>query len=202
MLTFKQYITEDAAAASLSIFDIDDTLFKTDTKVMVKKNGKIIRELTPAEYNVDKLGSDEEYDFSQFRSSAIFNKTAKPVETVFKTAKKMLSKFSGYAQKKITIITARDDLDDKDLFLKTFRKYGFNIDRVFVHRAGKIKMAGPAAKAKIAREELQKGKYTIARMFDDHEGNLDAFLALSKEFPGIKFEAFFVHETGNITRYT
>jgi hypothetical protein len=202
MITFKEYIAEDASVSSLSIFDIDDTLFKTDTKVLVKKDGKTVRELTPAEYNVNKLESGEEYDFSQFRSSAIFNKTAKPVDTVFKTAKRMLAKFSGYAQKKITIITARDDLDDKNLFLKTFKKYGFNIDRVYVHRAGNLKMAGPAAKAKIAREELQKGKYDVARMFDDHEGNLDAFLALTKEFPTIKFEAFFVHENGNITRYT
>ena len=202
MLTFKQYIAEDAGAASLSIFDIDDTLFRTDTKVLVKKDGKTVRELTPAEYNVNKLTSGEEYDFTQFRSSAIFFKTAKPIDTVFKTAKKMLAKFAGYAQKKITIITARDDLDDKNLFLKTFKKYGFNIDRVFVHRAGNLKMAGPAAKAQIARNELKNGKYSIARMFDDHEGNLDAFLALSKEFSDIKFEAFFIDETGNITRYT
>lgn len=202
MHTFKQYISEDASAASLSIFDIDDTLFKTDTKVLVKKDGKTVRELTPAEYNIDKLASGEDYDFSQFRSSAIFHKTAKPVDTVFKTAKRMLAKFAGYAQKKITIITARDDMDDKNLFLKTFKKYGFNIDRVYVHRAAKLKMAGPEAKAQIARDELKKSNYTIARMFDDHEGNLDAFLSLSKEFPNIKFEAFFVHENGNITRFT
>jgi hypothetical protein len=202
MLTFKQYITEDTTVASLTIFDIDDTLFKTDTKVFVKKDSRTVRELTPAEYNVDTLSSGEEYDYSQFRSSAIFNKTAKPIETVFKTAKKMLSKFAGYAQKKVTIITARDDFDDKNLFLKTFKKYGFDIDRVYVHRAGKLKMAGPEAKAKIARDELKNGKFKIARMFDDHEGNLDAFLALSKEFSDIKFEAFFITGTGNIARYT
>lgn len=202
MLNFKQFITEDASISSLTIFDIDDTLFRTDTKVLVKKDGKIVRELTPAEYNIDKLTAGEEYDYAQFRSADIFNKTAKPIETVFKTAKKMLAKFAGYAQKKVTIITARDDFDDKNLFLKTFRKYGFDIDRVYVHRAGKLKMAGPEAKAKIARDELKGGKFRIARMFDDHEGNLDAFLALSKEFSNIKFEAFFVHETGNITRYT
>lgn len=202
MLTFKQYITEDASVSSLTIFDIDDTLFRTDTKVLVKKDNKTVRQLTPAEYNVDKLAHGEEYDYSQFRSSDIFNRTAKPIDTVFKTAKKMLAKFTGYAQKKVTIITARDDFDDKNLFLKTFKKYGFDIDRVYVHRAGKLKMAGPEAKAKIARDELKNGKFKIARMFDDHEGNLDAFLALSKEFSDIKFEAFFITGTGNITRYT
>ena len=60
----------------------------------------------------------------------------------------------------------------------------------------------PAAKAEIARNKLKKGNYTIARMFDDHAGNLDAFLGLKKEFGNINFEAFFVHENGNITRYS
>lgn len=202
MLTFKQFISEDARAASLSIFDIDDTLFKTVTKVLVKKNGKVVHELTPAEYNVYDLKSGEEFDFSQFRSAEIFNKTAKPVDTVFKTAKKMLSKFSGAAQKKIIIITARSDLDNKQVFLDTFKKYGFDINRVHVHRAGNINMPGPEAKAKIAKDQLEKGNYSVARMFDDHEKNLKEFLALQKEFPNIKFEAFFVHENGNITRFT
>jgi hypothetical protein len=39
-------------------------------------------------------------------------------------------------------------------------------------------------------------------MFDDHTGNLDAFLGLKKELGNINFEAFFVHENGNITRYS
>jgi hypothetical protein len=202
MITFKQYISEDASISSLTIFDIDDTLFRTNTKILVKKDGKQVRELTPAEYNLDKLSSGEEYDFSQFRSSEIFFRTAKPIDMVFKTAKRILSKFAGFSNKKVTIITARDDLDDKNLFLKTFKKYGFNIDRVFVHRAGKLNISGPAAKAKITSDELKNGKYSIVRMFDDHSGNLDAFLNLNKEFPNTKFEAFFVDETGNIKRYT
>lgn len=201
MLNFKQFIVEEAAISSFTAFDIDDTMFKTDAKVLVKKGDKVVHELTPAEYNVYKLGSGEEFDYSQFRSAEIFNRTAKPIENVFKIAKKMLSKFSSYTQKKITVITARTDFDDKDLFLKTFKKYGFNTDRVYVHRAGNLKMAGPAAKAKIVSDELKKGKYKIARMFDDHEGNLDAFLGLAKDFPDIKFEAFFVQGNGNIVRY-
>jgi hypothetical protein len=71
-----------------------------------------------------------------------------------------------------------------------------------VHRAGNLSMPGPEAKAEITRNKLKKGKYSIARMFDDHAGNLDAFLGLKKEFSNINFEAFFVHENGNITRYS
>jgi len=201
MISFKEFIKEDVES-SLSIFDIDDTLFRTKTSVHVMKDGKKVGSLTPAEYNVYDKKDGEVFDFSEFRSSAIFNKTAKPVDTVFKTAKRMLDKFKKTPQKEIIIITARVDLDDKNLFLKTFDKYGFDIKRVHVHRAGNLSMPGPAAKAEIARTKLKKGNYTIARMFDDHAGNLDAFLGLKKEFGNINFEAFFVHENGNITRYS
>jgi hypothetical protein len=113
----------------------------------------------------------------------------------------MLSKFRDSPQKKIIIITARSDLDDKKLFLATFKKYGFDINRVHVERAGNRDLPGPAAKAQITSEYLQKGNYTVARMFDDAVKNLQSFLALKREFPKVNFEAFLIHENGSITRY-
>jgi len=201
MLKFTEFITEDMQVSSLTIWDIDDTLFRTTTKVFVVKGDRRVRTLTPAEFNVYKLKSGEEFDFSEFRSAEVFNATARPVDTVFKTAKKMLSKFRDSPQKKIIIITARADLDDKKLFLATFKKYGFDINRVHVERAGNRSIPGPAAKAQIASEYLQKGNYTVARMFDDAVKNLQSFLALKKEFPKVNFEAFLIHENGSITRY-
>jgi hypothetical protein len=201
MQKFSEFITEDRHSASLTIWDIDDTLFRTKTKVHVVKDGKRIHSMTPAEFNVYDLKPGESFDFSEFRSSAIFYRTARPIGLVFRLAKQMLARFKRTPQKEIAIITARTDLDDKQLFLKTFKKYGFDIKRVHVHRAGNLGMPGPAAKAKIARDYLNSGKYTIARMFDDAVGNLNAFLALKSEFPDVTFEAFFIHEDGTITRH-
>ncbi len=201
MLKFKDFIIEDIQASSLTIFDIDDTLFHTTTKVFVVRGERRIKTLTPAEFNVYKLKSGENFDFSEFQSAEVFHATARPVDTVFKTAKKILSKFKDLPQKKIIIITARSDLDDKKLFLDTFKKYGFDIDRVHVERAGNRELPGPAAKAQIVSEYLQKENYTVARMFDDAVKNLQSFLALKKEFPKVNFEAFLIHENGSITRY-
>ena len=201
MLKFKDFIIEDIQASSLTIFDIDDTLFHTTTKVFVVRGERRIKTLTPAEFNVYKLKSGENFDFSEFQSAEVFHATARPVDTVFKTAKKILSKFKDLPQKKIIIITARSDLDDKKLFLDTFKKYGFDIDRVHVERAGNRNLPGPAAKAQIVSEYLQKGNYTVARMFDDAVKNLQSFLVLKKEFPKVNFEAFLIHENGSITRY-
>ena len=200
MLKFREFIAEDVSG-SLSVFDIDDTLFSTTTQVLVRKDGKVVEKLTPAEFNVYKLKDGEEFDFAQFRSSKVFADTAKPIETVFKTAKKMISRFRAYPNKRIIICTARADLDDKKLFLDTFKKYGFDITQVHVYRAGNIKAPGAEAKKQIVRDQLNAGKYQVARMFDDAKANLDKFIELHTEFPKISFEAFLIHEDGRITRY-
>ena len=201
MKKFAEYIEEAATESSLSVFDIDDTLFSTDTKVHVTKGGKRVYSLSPAEFNVYKLKRGEEYDFSDFRSSSVFAKTAKPIQTVFKTAKKMLSRFSGNQNKKIIVVTARADLDDRDLFLSTFKKYGFDTNRVHVFRAGNINSPGAEAKKTIIKTQLNAGKYTIARMFDDAKANLDKSLELSSDFPDTRFETFMILRDGRIKRY-
>lgn len=192
----------ESKVASLTIFDIDDTLFMTDTYVHVIKGGKRIKSLTPAEFNVYKVRNGESLDFSDFRSADVFAKTAKPIATVFKTAKSIISRFSAFANKKIVIVTARGDLDDKHVFLDTFKKYGFDIDKVHVHRAGNVGGASSAENKKVVIRGLIKGgNYEMVRLFDDAKSNLDALHDLETEFPNIKFETFFVAHNGSISRY-
>lgn len=192
----------ESKLASLTIFDIDDTLFTTDTQVHVLKGGKRIKSLTPAEFNVYKVKNGESLDFSDFRSSDVFAKTAKPIATVFKTAKSIISRFSAFANKKIIIVTARGDLDDKHVFLDTFKKYGFDISKVHVHRAGNVGGASSAENKKVViRELIKDGKYEMVRLFDDAKSNLDALHDLEAEFPEMKFETFYVDHSGSISRY-
>lgn len=188
--------------SSLTIWDIDDTLFTTDTKVHVVRDGKRIKSITPAEFNVYKLKTGESLDFSDFRSAKVFADTARPINNVFKTAKAILNKFSRSPNKKTVIVTARADLDNKQLFLDTFKKYGFNVDNVHVHRAGNIGAGSSADNKKVViRKLLKQTPYSIARLFDDASENLDKFLELQSEFPQTKFEAFFVNHAGSISRY-
>lgn len=192
----------ESKISSLTIFDIDDTLFTTDTQVHVVKGGKRIKSLTPAEFNVYKVKNGESLDFSDFRSAEVFQKTAKPIATVFKTAKAIISRFSAFANKKIVIVTARGDLDDKHVFLDTFKKYGFDIGKVHVHRAGNVGGASSAENKKVVIRELIKGgNYEMVRLFDDAKSNLEALHDLESEFPNIKFETFFVAHDGSISRY-
>jgi hypothetical protein len=189
--------------SSLTIWDIDDTLFTTDTNVHVIRAGKRVKSLTPAEFNVYKLRAGESLDFSEFRSAKVFADTARPIVNVFKTAKAILNRFKNIPNKKTVIVTARADLDNKKLFLDTFKKYGFNIDNVYVHRAGNLGNNPSAENKKVVIHKLIKAEnYSIVRLFDDAKDNLDKFLELRTEFPATNFEAFFVNHVGSITRYT
>ena len=55
----------------LFIFDLDDTLFKTTAKVIVRKKNNIMRKLSNAEYSNYQLQDHEYYDFSEFKDANI-----------------------------------------------------------------------------------------------------------------------------------
>ena len=72
MKNFKTYITE--GNKGLTIFDIDDTMFKSKARVKVKNtNTGKVKELSPQEYNNYKLQTGEEFDFSEFKIYVIFS---------------------------------------------------------------------------------------------------------------------------------
>ena len=62
---FKEFI----GSGTLTIFDIDETLFHTKAKVAVVKDGKVVRMLDNQEFNTYKRKAGEEYDFKEFRSA-------------------------------------------------------------------------------------------------------------------------------------
>ena len=78
----------------LFIFDLDDTLFKTTEKVIVRKKNNIMRKLSNAEYINYQLQDHEYYDFSEFKDANIFNETATPIHKTLKILKEQLKKES------------------------------------------------------------------------------------------------------------
>jgi hypothetical protein len=99
------------------------------------------------------------------------------------------------------ILTARNDFDDKKIFLDTFRQYGLDIDKVRVERAGKLKDFSPAhAKYIIIYNYLKQGKFNRVRLFDDSMTNLKEFLKLKSVFKDIDFEAYFAKPDGSVSK--
>jgi hypothetical protein len=191
---------------TITFIDIDDTTFKTGSKVSVRnEDDVIIKRLSSEEYNHYKLKPGEHFDFTEFSDSNIFNKTAKPIPNVLRRVNQFLNVIKLKRNNdKIIFLTARTDMDNKELFLEAFRKIGIPVDDkniVYIERAGNlIDMTTPQAKAHIIKKYLNTKIYSQARMLDDSIPNLSEFLRLQKEYPAVKFIAIKVTDSGNLKK--
>jgi hypothetical protein len=182
----------------LVIFDIDDTLVHTQTKVNVVKDGQVTKELNSHDFTHYKLQPGEQFDFENFRNAHDFFHNSKPIIPMMDQLKNDIA-----TGNKVVMVTARADFDDRELFLDTFRKYGVDIDRVHVYRAGNMtgKMQTEEKKKIIIRKLLDQGQYTKAIMYDDAVPNLESFVELKDEYPRTKFYAWHVSLQGEASEY-
>jgi hypothetical protein len=202
LLSKAEQIIEQRSSPStgtLNIFDIDDTLFRTNDKIKVLVKGKVVKELDSEAFAHYHLSPGEKFDFSEFRDGHKFLRTAQPIKRMMSFATRLV-KFSGPKSRTI-IVTARSDFDNKNPFLQRFRDAGFPIDQVYVYRAGNDKHANNTgeAKKKIIDRLLASGKYDTVRMWDDSSHNLDAFLYLKRSHKEVKFEAYRVEPSSGLT---
>lgn len=205
MITLLEFLEKKKQIkGTLNIFDIDDTLFKSESRVLIKKDGKIVRELSSGEYNTYKLKPGETHDFSQFRSAKIFYKTAQPIDKMIKRAQRAVAKQN--KEDKTIIVTARADFDNNQIFLQKFREHGFPIDEVHVELTGNLAKYKKGVKTSVTKaltikKYLNTHKYDMIRMWDDAEENLNILPKLINMYPGLKVQGFLVNpDTGNTTR--
>jgi predicted chitinase len=182
----------------LVIFDIDDTLVKTDTKVNVVKDGKIVNQLNSHDFSEYQLQPGEEFDFGRFRDAREFFEKAKPILPMINQLKHDIA-----TGNKVIMVTARSDFNDREIFLDTFRRFGIDMSKVHVYRAGNIKDNLPTEvkKKAIIRKVLDANDYNKAIMYDDVMPNLDLFLSLKDAHPGVKFYAWYVNPKGEAEEY-
>ena len=182
----------------LVIFDIDDTLVHTQTQVHVVKDGRTLRSLNSHNFTLYKLQPGEQFDFGDFQDAREFFINAKPIIPLMNQLKHDIA-----TGNKVVMVTARADFNDRELFLDTFRKYGVDMSRVHVYRAGNIKQKIQIEEKKkiIIRKLLNQGHYTKAIMYDDAVPNLESFVELKDEYPRTKFYAWHVSLNGEATEY-
>lgn len=186
------------ANSKLVIFDIDDTLVNTDTRVNVVKDGRVIKQLNSHDFTHYKLQPGEEFDFGAFRDAREFFTQARPIPGMIRQLKHDIA-----TGNKVIMLTARSDFNDRDIFLDTFRRFGIDMDRVHVYRAGNlaIKAATEEKKKIMLRHLLGKAHYDKVIMYDDSVPNLNAFLTLKQEYPWSKFYAWHVDPNGQASEY-
>ena len=196
MKTFKQYITEARGGKGLTIFDIDKTLFHSDVKINIKKDGEIVKRGASSLY---KLKRGEKFDYGEFKDAKRFAKTATPIGRMLGKAKAIIRNATKKGSR-VIFVTARADLDNKKVFINTFKAHGLDMSKVYVERAGNLGVVDAAKnKQTVLRKYLDSGKYARVRMFDDALPNLKALLSLKDDYPEIKFEAWKVDSKGTVS---
>jgi hypothetical protein len=186
-MRLKSFVNELASiyGPGITFLDIDETILHTHARVQIKKNGKIIKRLRNHEYLDYKKAPDEEVDFAEYTDADLFYKTSDPIKPVIDRIRKMFVNITKRGSK-VVIISGREDLNNKQKFLDTFRKFDFPIDNIYVERLGNIPGATtdlPSSKRNVALKYLSTGLYRRARMIDDSRLNCLGFLELEKTIP-------------------
>jgi hypothetical protein len=188
---------DEIAPKKLVVFDIDDTLVHTQTKVHVVKDGEIIDSLNSHDFTHYKLKPGEEFDFSGFRNAREFFEKSKPIIPMMDQLKRDIA-----TGNKVVMVTARADFDDRELFLDTFRKFGIDMSKVHVYRAGNSKQGTTEERKKaIIKTLLDRDDYSKAIMYDDALPNLHTFMELKQDHPRTRFYAWHVSPEGRASEY-
>jgi hypothetical protein len=164
----------------------------------VVKDGRVVKSLNSHDFTHYKLQPGEEFDFGDFRDAREFFTNAKPIIPMINQLKHDIA-----TGNKVVMVTARADFNDRELFLDTFRKYGIDMNKVHVYRAGNFvgKASTEEKKKVIIRNLLSKDHYSKAIMYDDALPNLHAFVELKDEYPHTKFYAWQVSLDGEASEY-
>jgi len=161
------------------VFDFDDTLVKTDAKILVSINGKFIKALTPNEYNNHQAKEDEVLDFSEFDDPKFILQSKKykiwPVLQNIYNAKK-----SGRSNSDIFILTARTDIS-KYPISSLFKRNNIDIPLENILTIGDDTKEQNIAKEKLEVLKDLKNIYDHITYFDDNIDNIET----AKELSGI-----------------
>lgn len=166
----------------IMIFDLDDTLIISDAKIKVfdKDTGKLVKELTPEEYNYFVKKKNQLLNFDDFNKYGILKKAK--LTKYMDLLKKEYSKDTH-----ICILTARGD---SSMIRKFFLYHGIDINPELVIATGdpKWKLTGDIAeRKKEAITKLIKYGYKDLTFFDDNTENLKHAKSLGKEL-GVKIK--------------
>jgi hypothetical protein len=159
----------------LRIFDLDDTLFETEAKVIVTSVDGVSREITPAEYAVYEPKIGDTFDFSQFQT--LVNPTL--IRPIGKRFYKITH--STGPDRKSVILTARGS-EAAPHIRDIIRKY-FRVDIEVIT----LGTGDPMAKANWILNKIQNEGYNDIFFVDDSSKNIVATYKTIKDLP-IKYK--------------
>ena len=172
---WREYLKEQ----KLRVFDFDDTLAKTDARIVVNKADGSILDLTPGEYAVYEPEEDDEFDYSEFRGELINPREVKAVTNIFR---RVIA--AGTEDRKVAILTARAP-DAYGAIRDYLVEIGVDPDDVEFAMLG---TSEPEAKSSWIEDHIKKG-YNDIYFVDDSGKNVAAVNNLKKSYPDVKIRA-------------
>jgi len=163
----------------LRVFDLDDTLIKTSSKIRVRHSDGKQTILTPGEYAVYKQKPGDEFDYSDFKKKLVNPK-------IIKKNVDLLIRMLSSPDKKVTILTARTI----GFPIKHYFKTHFGLD-VYPVALGSN---NPQDKADWIEDHIKRG-YTDIAFMDDSTSNVRAVDALKAKYPEVNLRTKLVSES-------
>lgn len=168
-----------SACRKLWVFDFDDTLAKTDSRVfLVEPDGTRVV-MTPHEYTSRVWKAEEQYnfDYSEFLRLINPRPRAEYMELLHRARE-------ACGPQRVCVLSARSIPDPIEEFLAIF-----GAGDVVAHAMGS---ANPATKAAWMSQRLSAGDVDELEFFDDAESNVDAIRALQDRHPSVRIAAHLV----------
>jgi hypothetical protein len=168
----------EADSKKLRVFDFDDTLVQTNSRIYIKHSSGKESTLTPGEYAVYEPKDDDQFDFSDFE------KVKQPQE--IKGVTRLLKNVVRVGGSEVVILTAR-------AAYKPVKKYLSDIGLNDVYVVA-LADADPKKKADWIENKI-KGGVTDVFFIDDSHKNVSAVKELSKKYPNISLKVKHVQHT-------
>jgi len=180
-IKLKDILNELRGGKTLSIFDADDTLVKSDAWIYVThKDGKTSK-LDPAEFAVYDEKPGDEFDFKEFSAKL---QNPRIIKRNVEILKKQLTKARKTSARRVTILTARSIGLPIKHFFKTL-----GMD-VYVVPVGS---SDPKKKSDWIAKQIEKG-YSTIYFSDDSLKNIKAVDGLKKEYPDATIKTYHVKD--------
>jgi hypothetical protein len=165
-------ILSESPTKKLRVFDFDDTIAKSNSRVKVTHKDGTISMLTPGEYAVYDKKDGDVLDYSEFQK-VIDPKEIKAIVKILRTF------YNAGGQRKITILTARGVVKPIRKFMSTIGIK--NIEIVALNDSD------PQKKADWIEDMVKNKGYNDVFFIDDSEKNVRAVSALKMKYPSVRW---------------
>lgn len=184
-LNYKEFVDPKTKGKfeSITIFDVDDTLVVTQSKIRVIDTlTKQEFNLTPAEFNEFEKKTHHDMDFSDFKNLDIL-KAGRIIDKIFKILQETID--SG---RRVGIITARDD---RNLIYQFLLHHGVAVNPQYIFAINDPSLGfigNVAEKKKSAFIEFIKIGFRDFIFYDDDKENIRIANDLDREIEGIRIK--------------